>query len=116
MAFWRSSVRVRIALFVSIFLCVLAFALPAWKLIPNSAPGSYLPLHYNVYLGIDQFGPWWTVFSWPLFALGVLFVNADLARRRWQRDDPTWIWLLFLSPVVVGVTLLAILFILSIAV
>lgn len=51
-----------------------------WKLKPLSFEGDgVIPLHYNIYLGIDYIGPWYQCFSMPALGLFVLAVNSFLA-------------------------------------
>lgn len=63
---------------VSGVLLILTAALPAWKILPISADNPYIPLHYNVYMGIDESGPWQRVFVLPAIGLGLLVVNTIL--------------------------------------
>lgn len=36
---------------------------------------SYIPLHYNIYTGIDLFGSWQRIFIWPAIGLIILIIN-----------------------------------------
>lgn len=38
-----------------------------------------LPLHYNIYFGIDYMGGWYSLFIVPLFGLFVLLFNFSLS-------------------------------------
>ena len=40
---------------------------------------SYIPLHYNIYTGIDLFGSWQRIFIWPTIGLIILIINLVLA-------------------------------------
>jgi len=40
---------------------------------------SYIPLHYNIYTGIDLFGSWQRIFIWPTIGLIILIINLILA-------------------------------------
>lgn len=60
---------------ISFLLVVLTFAIPAWKILPNAGEQNFIPLHYNIYFGIDQFGPWYYVFFVPSLGLVLLLVN-----------------------------------------
>ena len=62
--------------FASVVLAVLTLILPIWRLIPNLGDVSYIPLHYNIYYGIDRFGPWYYIFILP--ALGFLFLLINI--------------------------------------
>lgn len=71
----------------SIFLLALTLALPIWRIVPIAGEKPYLPLHYNIYFGVDRFGPWWQVFVPP--ALGVVFLLVALAMQvRFFRREP----------------------------
>ena len=37
-----------------------------------------IPLHYNIYFGIDKIGPWYNVFALPLIGLIVIIFNNIL--------------------------------------
>ena len=63
---------------VSGALLLLTVALPIWKIIPIGADNPFIPLHYNVYMGIDEFGPWQSVFVLPAIGLVLLLVNVVL--------------------------------------
>lgn len=40
---------------------------------------SYIPLHYNIYTGIDLFGSWQRIFIWPTLGLIILIINLIFA-------------------------------------
>lgn len=78
--------RVDLILMLSaLFLWILALGIPAWRLLPN-INSEQIPLHYNVYLGIDRFGPWYYVFlpgligsvGWLInLCLEISFIHKD---------------------------------------
>ena len=41
----------------------------------------FIPLHYNIYLGIDRFGPWYNVFIFPVLGFVFLVLNLSLASQ-----------------------------------
>lgn len=59
------------AFFVSFLLFTVCLALPIWHIVPLAKSSPYIPLHYNVYFGVDRFGSWYNIFVLP--ALGLLF-------------------------------------------
>ncbi|MEK7615554.1 MAG: hypothetical protein AAB431_04195 [Patescibacteria group bacterium] len=65
------------ACFISFLLCVCCLALPLWRIVPLADTNPFLPLHYNVYFGVDRFGPWYHIFFLP--ALGFLFFLLNTA-------------------------------------
>lgn len=56
-------------------LVLATFALPFWKLIPNLDGAEFIPLHYNIYFGVDRFGPWYYIFILPVLGLLLLIIN-----------------------------------------
>ncbi|MFH0988363.1 MAG: hypothetical protein V1763_03245 [Parcubacteria group bacterium] len=40
---------------------------------------SFIPLHYNIYFGVDLFGQWQRIFIMPGIGLAILIINAILA-------------------------------------
>jgi hypothetical protein len=40
---------------------------------------SFIPLHYNIYIGIDLFGPWQRIFFLPILGVIIFVVNTVLA-------------------------------------
>jgi len=61
---------------VSALLVIGTFALPFWKLIPNLDGAEFIPLHYNIYFGVDRFGPWYYIFMLPALGLLLLILNV----------------------------------------
>lgn len=49
---------------------------PIWRLLPLAKDQPFIPLHYNVYFGVDRFGAWYEAFIIP--ALGFLFLFLSL--------------------------------------
>ena len=45
-----------------------------------------IPLHYNVYFGIDYIGDWHKIFIIPLIGIIILFVNFLLALLIYYKD------------------------------
>lgn len=63
-------------LIVSVLLWLTCLGLLVWRIVPLAQDKAYLPLHYNVYFGVDRFGPWYQVFVLP--GLGLLFLLMSL--------------------------------------
>lgn len=70
------------------FLLLLATTfLPIWRLFPIGLRERIaVPLHYNIYSGIDLFGPWWQIFLIPTIGLVILLLNSILAVVIWPRE------------------------------
>ena len=63
------------------------FLLPYFRIIPFIEENNFIPLHYNIYFGIDQFGPWYYVFMPAL--LGLIFYLGNLIfQSRFYKREP----------------------------
>lgn len=45
-----------------------------------------IPLHYNIYFGIDLLGPWYQIFVLPGVGLGIILVNLILGIFYFNRE------------------------------
>lgn len=45
-----------------------------------------IPLHYNIYFGIDLFGPWYQLFVLPLLGVGFLLLNFFLGAVYFSKE------------------------------
>ena len=61
---------------VSLLLVIGTLVLPLWRLIPNLGEETFIPLHYNIYFGIDRFGPWYYIFILPALGFFLLLINV----------------------------------------
>lgn len=63
--------------------CFLIFVatllLPIWRIVPLAKEQPFIPLHYNVYFGVDRFGPWYHAFVIP--ALGLFFILISVVMQ-----------------------------------
>lgn len=91
--FWRSfrdlltsSKLYRYTALVSGAFVLMSFALPAWRIVPIAQSQPYLPLHYNIYFGIDRFGPWYFVFFPAVLGAALLFVNLGFEAVFFRRE------------------------------
>lgn len=82
----RTSFLYRWTAIASGVLVVLSAALPAWRILPIAGDRPYIPLHYNVYVGIDSFGPWYGIFVLPALGLGLLVVNTAFQAVFYRRE------------------------------
>jgi hypothetical protein len=76
---WNTSPQYRWTFVASTVLVVATAALPAWRLLPDIMDAGFIPLHYNIYFGIDQFGPWYGVFLPAGLGTIIVFVNVTAA-------------------------------------
>lgn len=52
-------------------------------------PGSIVPLHYNIYFGVDYVGKWYWVYFLPGFGTVAFILNAVLAYKE-RRESPVF--------------------------
>jgi hypothetical protein len=78
---WQTSVFFRFCFLSSFFPWLLLVIIPFLRLRPTAEAGQFIPLHYNIYFGVDKFGPWFEIFELPLFGLLVWLINTWLAAR-----------------------------------
>lgn len=64
---------------LTVALLALSWVVPAWRLAPLVEMGSVVPLHYNIYFGVDLVGNWRLVYFLPGFATVVFIVNSIVA-------------------------------------
>lgn len=82
----RTSKLYRRTTVVSGVLLILTLALPAWKIVPIGSETPFIPLHYNVYMGVDEFGAWQNVFALPAIGAAILVVNTALQAMFFKRE------------------------------
>lgn len=46
-----------------------------------------IPVHYNIYFGIDLIGPWWYRFAFPAFGSVAILVNGVLSVLLYEREE-----------------------------
>lgn len=73
----------QIILPVNIFLNLFLWFFLIWKVSKTAEP---IPLHYNIYLGIDWLGAWYQIFYLPLAGLLLFIVNITLAVLIYPRE------------------------------
>ncbi|MFA6537008.1 MAG: hypothetical protein WCT18_01270 [Patescibacteria group bacterium] len=66
---------------------------PLVKNLPENQ--SSIPLHYNIYLGIDLFGPWTLILLVPLLGLLIAIVNSLLAVLLYNKKEIISYFLIF---------------------
>ena len=65
-------------LVVSVLAVALLWIIP-FQTLGAVSDGALVPLHYNIYFGVDLIAPWTAVLFLPGFATGVLFANVLIA-------------------------------------
>lgn len=71
---------------VSLVLAMLTTLLPAWKIFPLRDSAPFIPLHYNIYIGIDRFGPWYHAFIPAALAVALLLINLLFEAAFFRRE------------------------------
>lgn len=87
----RKSKLIVIALIVAAAFNLLTWLLLYFKLLPAAGTlpteQAYIPLHYNIYLGVDSFGDWRLSFIMPGAGLAFLIANAILAFSFYNKKE-----------------------------
>lgn len=82
----RTSALYRRTAIASGVLLLLTVALPVWRILPMAGDRPFIPLHYNVYVGVDAFGPWYDVFVLPMLGAALLVVNLVFQAAFYERE------------------------------
>lgn len=72
---------------ISFVLVAMTFALPAWRVLPVVQQQDFLPLHYNIYFGIDRFGPWYYIFVPAALGATLLIINLIFQTAFFRRES-----------------------------
>ena len=72
---------------ISLVLVILTFALPMWRVMPFIEQDEFLPLHYNIYFGIDRFGPWYFIFVPAALGGTLLIINLIFQTAFFRRES-----------------------------
>jgi len=90
--FWQNSFR-NDRRIIAVFFVALALNILTWVLLMiNLAPFGYLndfgtiPLHYNLYFGIDLIGVWYLALTIPVIGVLVLICNTIVAYLLYPTD------------------------------
>ena len=87
----------RIAFAVSFVLVVASVVLPAWRLLPAAYETKFIPLHYNIYFGIDRFGPWHEMFVPSAVGFLILIINIIIASHYFRNERMLSLFLCWLA-------------------
>lgn len=100
--FWKDKI-----MFFAFLLNILVNVIIWINLLKVQKVDGLIPLHYNIYLGIDYMGEWYKIFMLPTFGLVVLFFNLFLSSLIYFKDKFIPYILLFISLLVQIILLLA---------
>ncbi len=69
-------------------LFALAINVVLWVYVARHTQASVesVPLHYNIYFGIDLLGPWWYSFFFPAIGTGVFLANSVLTVLVYRKE------------------------------
>ncbi len=70
----------------SLVLLALNLALPIWRIAPLASVRPYIPLHYNIYLGVDRLGPWNQIFLLPILGFALFVFNLVLQTIAFRKE------------------------------
>lgn len=78
---YREDLWVKVTFIVSLVLNVILWGALYFKLQPYSylSDSGQITLHYNIYFGIDNIGPWYQALVLPIFGLIIIIFNNILA-------------------------------------
>ena len=91
---------------VSLLLMAASPALLWWQLFPGAFDQIAIPLHYNIHLGVDRFGPPWHLFTIPIIGAAVWLISGFSTVLLWSRDH-VMSYMFASSAVVIELILLA---------
>lgn len=76
----------KITIVLSLLFLAGTWVLPILRIAPIGQEQMYIPLHYNVYMGIDRFGPWYHIFFLPMLGSVLLIVNVLFEAAFFQKE------------------------------
>lgn len=91
--FWQD----KLIFFPSIISIILNFFIWLFLIIRVKSLNQIIPLHYNIYYGVDFIGPKTELFKINLLALLILFINLFLAFKIYKYERINSYFLLFAS-------------------
>jgi hypothetical protein len=71
---------------LAFFFLALDIALPIWRIVPLAESRPYIPLHYNIYLGVDRLGSWYQIFVIPAIGLGLFLFHLVLQTIAFRKE------------------------------
>jgi len=75
---------VRYSTVISSLFLLGTFFLPVWRILPLAKDVPYIALHYNIYLGVDRFGPVNAILYLPAIGLFFLLLNLFIQARSYK--------------------------------
>ncbi|HBK34117.1 TPA: hypothetical protein DEP34_00780 [Candidatus Uhrbacteria bacterium] len=106
----RQSKTFRITTVISFLFLLAMWFLPIWRIVPLAELKPFLPLHYNVYMGIDRFGPWYGAFVIPVLGTFLWIINSIFEALFFQKARVLSSFFAFGTVVTEGVLLVSLIF------
>jgi len=103
----RQSKTFRITTVISFLFLLAMWFLP---IVPLAELKPFLPLHYNVYMGIDRFGPWYGAFVIPVLGTFLWIINSIFEALFFQKARVLSSFFAFGTVVTEGVLLVSLIF------
>mgnify|MGYP001562550550 FL=1 len=91
----------RVMIGLTLLLLAIGWAVSLWRFPPLAGEGDILPLHYNIYFGVDAVGPWWRILVIPGFATLAFLLNLLMMTAK-QKDDSVRVMLLGITSLLVA--------------
>lgn len=102
----------RIIMGLSVLFLAIGWTVSLWRFPPLSVTGDIIPLHYNIYFGVDAIGPWWRILMIPGFATLTFLLNLLVMATKKKDDVALAMLLLITSLLVAALSDVALIFIL----
>lgn len=80
---FRQNIFLLINFFINLSLNIAIWLVLAFNMDSTS---QIIPLHYNIYFGIDLIGYWYKIFIIPAMGLLIFFFNSTLSYIMYKRD------------------------------
>jgi len=108
---YRSDKFVKINLFFSLLINIVLWLLLIWQ---TKEFSGLIPLHYNIYFGIDLLGPWYQFFLLPSLGLLFFIVNFIISLMIYSKEKVLSYFLVSASSFIQLIFILAAIFIILI--
>ncbi|MBI4435371.1 hypothetical protein HY630_01760 [Candidatus Uhrbacteria bacterium] len=104
---FHKSALVRWTTATSILFLIATTLLPVWRILPLAAETPFIALHYNIYLGVDRFGPVHRIFFLPALGAFFLLVNLLIQARSFRTQKTLALFFAAATPCVQFILLVA---------
>ncbi|TAL50532.1 hypothetical protein EPN81_02590 [Patescibacteria group bacterium] len=101
------SVLVRWSTVISVFFLIVMTVFPLWRILPLASESPFIALHYNIYLGVDRFGPVYQIFFLPVLGVFSLLLNLLIQARSFRSQKTLTLFFAAATPCVEFILLVA---------